>query len=44
MVHVISSHLLLCCRSSDKTVKVWDGSTRECCHTFKEHSDQVRLR
>lgn len=29
------------CRSSDKTVKVWDASTRQCCHTFKEHSDQV---
>ena len=29
------------CRSSDKTVKIWDVSNRECCHTFKEHSDQV---
>ena len=27
----------------DKTVKVWDGSNRVCCHTFKEHSDQVVL-
>ena len=22
-------------------MKVWDASARECCHTFKEHSDQV---
>ena len=28
-------------RSSDKTVKVWDASARDCCHTFKEHTDQV---
>ncbi len=27
--------------SSDKTVKVWDASTRQCVHTFKDHSDQV---
>ncbi|CAI8041938.1 WD repeat-containing protein 61, partial [Geodia barretti] len=27
--------------SSDKTVKIWDGSNRECLHTFKDHSDQV---
>ena len=44
--------LLICChvyvcvfvcvnRSSDKTVKVWNASTRQCAHTFKDHSDQV---
>ncbi|KAF8778448.1 WD repeat-containing protein 61 [Argiope bruennichi] len=27
--------------SSDKTVKVWEIATRECIHTFNEHSDQV---
>ena len=28
--------------SSDKTVKIWDTMTRQCEHTFKEHTDQVR--
>ncbi len=27
--------------SSDKTVKVWDTITKQCEHTFKDHSDQV---
>lgn len=27
--------------SSDKTVKVWEVSTKQCIHTFNEHSDQV---
>ena len=27
--------------SSDKTVKVWDTTSRQCEHTFKDHSDQV---
>ena len=27
--------------SSDKTVRVWDASTRQCTHTFKDHTDQV---
>ena len=30
-------------RSSDKTVKVWNTSTRQCTHTFKDHSDQVSV-
>ena len=35
--------LLSASRSSDKTVNVWDACMRECCHTFKDHSDQVGL-
>lgn len=27
--------------SSDKTVKVWELATKQCVHTFSEHSDQV---
>ena len=27
--------------SSDKSVKVWDASSRQCVQTFYEHSDQV---
>lgn len=27
--------------SSDKTVKVWDVASKQCVHTFTEHSDQV---
>ena len=27
--------------SSDKTVKVWEASSRECLHTAKDHTDQV---
>jgi len=27
--------------SSDSTVKVWELSTKQCVHTFAEHSDQV---
>jgi len=41
---VYAAHSLSCvcvCRSSDKTVKVWNASTRQCAHTFKDHSDQV---
>lgn len=27
--------------SSDKSVKVWELSSKQCVHTFNEHSDQV---
>jgi len=27
--------------SSDKTVKVWDMTARQCLHTFDDHADQV---
>jgi len=27
--------------SSDKTVKIWDAGTRQCVHTFYDHTDQV---
>ena len=27
--------------SADHTVRVWKGSTRQCIHTFSEHTDQV---
>lgn len=27
--------------SSDRTVKVWELETKQCIHTFHEHSDQV---
>ena len=27
--------------SADHTVRIWEGSTRQCIHTFSEHSDQV---
>ena len=29
--------------SSDRTVKVWEMATKQCVHTFSEHSDQVHL-
>lgn len=29
--------------SSDKTVKVWELKSRQCVHTFSEHTDQVGL-
>ena len=28
--------------SSDRTVKVWEVATKQCVHTFSEHSDQVQ--
>ena len=28
--------------SSDRTVKVWEVATKQCIHTFSEHSDQGR--
>lgn len=27
--------------SSDQTVRVWELSSRQCIHTFNEHTDQV---
>lgn len=30
-------------RSSDKSVKIWDAGTRQCIHTFYEHTDQVAV-
>ena len=29
--------------SSDNAVKVWDAGTRQCVHTFYEHTDQVNF-
>lgn len=28
--------------SSDKTVKIWDAGSRQCVHTFYDHTDQVK--
>ena len=35
------NNISLSSSSSDRTVKVWDTTTRQCKHTFKEHNDQV---
>lgn len=32
------------CSSSDKTVKIWNAGSRQCVHTFYDHSDQVSIR
>ena len=32
----------VCVSSSDKTVKVWDSTSRQCIHTFHDHLDQVQ--
>lgn len=29
--------------SSDRTVKIWELATKQCIHTFSEHSDQVSI-
>jgi len=35
------NNVLLFASSSDKTVKVWDATSRQCIQTFNDHIDQV---
>ena len=41
MLYEVLSNPTVLSSSSDKTMKVWDCSARQCLYTLKEHTDQV---